>query len=174
MTLCPYPSPLTYTLTLMKKLLNILAVVALLATFAAPRAEAQVEFLPYIGLDIDGPRFFLGVGAEFGFLPAAPLGVALRPSVEYFFSGADRDDSFVQVNGDLIGDVAVGPLNLFLGGGVGYRIAEGADVDGGLGFNLLAGTELGTGFVTPFVQGRVSIGDWGSALAAMLGVKLAL
>lgn len=147
--------------------------------FATPRAEAQASFVPYLGFDLDAQSMLVGVGADFNFLPDAPVGLMIRPSAEYMFSGSGSDDNLIQLNGDVIADIAVGAtgLDVFAGGGLGYRIVD-SDVGGegaeGLGFNVLGGAEFGTGFLTPFAMGRLHFGDAGSTFAILGGVRLAL
>jgi hypothetical protein len=163
----------------MKKLLTLFAVCAVALPMMAPRAEAQSAFMPYLGFDLDAQALFLGVGAEFGLPIATPIGLALRPSAEYLFSGEGSDVTRLQFNADVIGNLAGGGpgLGLFAGAGLGVRYFGGTDnVDSStnLGLNVLAGAEFGAGFLTPFAQGRVHIGDGGTALAVMGGVKLGL
>lgn len=164
----------------MKKVLTLIATFAFAIALMAPRAEAQASFIPYIGFDLDQQSMLVGVGADFNFLPDAPIGLAIRPSAEYYFSGAASDDSAVQLNGDIIADIAAGGtgFNLFAGGGLAYRIQDtpvvGDEDHGGLGFNILGGAEFGTGFLVPFAQGRITIGDFGSTTTILGGVRLQL
>jgi hypothetical protein len=117
---------------------------------AAPQADAQVRFLPYIGyqtnagyeIDEDAEvadfgettgGFLVGVGAEFGLTPGLlPIGLAVRPSVETaFLSGFDEEvdgtqfeisQDLLRVNLDLIGSFSppLAPVGIYAGAGVTY------------------------------------------------------
>jgi len=163
----------------MKKLLTLLVVCAFALPMTAQESKAQAAFLPYLGFDLDAQALFLGVGAEFGLPFGQAIGLELRPSAEYLFSGEGSDVTRLQFNADVIGNLAGGGpgLGLFAGAGLGVRYfggADGVDSATNLGLNVLAGAEFGAGFLTPFAQGRVHIGDGGTALAVMGGVKLGL
>lgn len=175
---------------LMKRLASLVLLLAAVA-FLTPRAEAQFSFLPYGGYDFDvnGGTPFVGAGAEFGVLPdLLPVGLVLRPSAEYYFTGDVDDDGFevdqelFVINADLVAQLAppVG-FGVFAGAGLGaaFSSIENVDLDidessTELGLNLLAGIQFGSGFTTPFVQGRyTTLGD-ADRLAVMGGVRFSL
>ncbi len=163
----------------MKRFLPLLAAALVAIALLTPRAEAQVQFMPYLGYDFDvgGGSLLIGVGAEFDFLPAGAVMLALRPSAEYYFvDGID----FFQLNADAIAQLGgLAPnIGIFGGGGLGIGFAS---VDVGdssasstsVGLNLLGGLEFGGGFTTPFVQGRLTLMD-GTRFGLQGGVKLNL
>lgn len=169
----------------MKKPLLAAAALLLAIPLMTPRAEAQVAFVPYIGYDFDvgNGSFLVGVGAEFGLLPAGalPFAVQIRPSAEYYFvdSPANVDFTFFQINADALATVATAPgLGFFAGAGlgIGFSSASAGGVSESqtdFGLNLLGGLEFDTGFVSPFVQARFTIMD-GTRFGILGGVKLAL
>jgi hypothetical protein len=170
----------------MKKLLTLFAVCAVALPMMAPRAQAQVEFMPYLGYDFDigDGSLLVGVGAEFGFLPTGvlPVGLSLRPSAEYYFvdSPSQVDFQFFQINADAIAELSPPgvPIGIFAGAGLGIgfssvEIAGVSDSSTDFGLNILGGAEFGGGFLRPFLQGRVTLMD-GTRLAILGGVKLGL
>lgn len=161
----------------MKKLLTFTAAALFAVTLLAPRAEAQLSFLPYAGYNTDaaGGSFLIGVGAEFGIgMVGLPIGLALRPSAEYVFGGGDVD--LTQFNVDAIGRFSppLSPVGFYAGAGLGILNAS---FDGNsstdLGLNLLGGAEFGGGFAVPFAQARLTIAD-GSAFSILGGVRFGL
>lgn len=165
----------------MKKLLTLAAVLAVAVPLMAPKAEAQFQFIPYLGYDFDigDGSLLIGVGAEFDVLQAVPLGIAIRPSAEYYFvdSPAGVDFNFFQLNTDVIADLAT-PLTgvgVFGGAGLafGFFDSDVTDSSTEFGVNILGGAELLTGFVSPFVQARVTLMD-GTRFGIQGGVKLNL
>jgi hypothetical protein len=175
----------------MKRLLSFLALCAVSAAFLAPRAQAQVAFVPYLGYDLDANSLLLGVGAEFGMLPGAlPVALTIRPSAEYFFlereriGGIEHNVTLLQFNGDVIAQLTPpgAGMGLFAGAGVAVRNTTFSPRDAGpsstsdtmFGFNLLGGVQFGTGFASPFVQARATFMDGGVAPAILGGVKLGL
>jgi hypothetical protein len=169
----------------MKKLLTLVAVLAVSIPLMAPRAEAQISFMPYLGYDLDAESLLIGVGAEFGFLQLETLALNIRPSAEYFFIGDSGIEglstTFMQFNGDVTAELPVGGpgLAVFAGAGLALRYASvefmnQSESDTSFGVNILGGVEFGGGFVTPFAQGRLTLGDGSSAFAILGGVKLAL
>lgn len=168
----------------MTKTLCLLAALAVAIPLMAPRAEAQVAFIPYIGYDFDvghAPNpgaLLVGVGVEFGFISLPAVTLALRPSAEFYFVNAPPEvtHEFFQLNADAIADIApLGPgIGLFVGGGLGVGFRTVNDVSTTpLGVNLLGGIDVGTGFVSPFIQGRVTLME-GTRFGIQGGVKLAL
>jgi hypothetical protein len=167
----------------MKKILTVATVLLFAIPLMAPRTEAQVSFIPYIGYDFDigDGSLLVGVGAEFGLLPIGvlPVAVNIRPSAEYYFvdapAGEDLQD-FFQINADAIAMLATGPgLGVFAGAGlgIGFSSFEVADSSTDFGVNFLGGAQFGTGFAIPFVQARVTLMD-GTRFAILGGVKLGL
>lgn len=152
----------------MKRTLALAAVLAVALPFMAPRADAQVAFMPYLGYDFkayDG-ALLVGVGAEFGMLPGVlPIGLGIRPSAEYYFSGTEGF-SFFQINADVIATLTPPGMSIgaYAGAGVamGFSSMEIMDEsfsDSEFGFNLLGGVTVGSGFVVPFVQARMTMMD---------------
>jgi len=169
----------------MKRFTSILSALALVAVLLAPRADAQVQFVPYLGYDFDigDGSLLVGVGAEFGILPGAlPVGLALRPSAEYYFVDTPPGTSFdfFQINADVIAELPpIGPgVGLFAGAGLGlgfvsFEAGEFSDSSTEFGVNFLGGLDIDTGFVSPFVQARLTLMD-GTRFGILGGVKLAL
>jgi hypothetical protein len=170
----------------MKKILTVATILLLAIPLMAPRTEAQVSFIPYIGYDFDigDGSLLVGVGTEFGLLPVGvlPVAVNLRPSAEYYFvdTPAGFDSwNFFQINADAIATLATGPgLGVFAGAGlgIGFRSFEAGNVSDSstdFGVNFLGGAQFGTGFAIPFVQARVTLMD-GTRFALLGGVKLGL
>jgi hypothetical protein len=168
----------------MKKLLTIVAAIAIAIPFMAPRAEAQFTFIPYLGYDFDigDGSLLVGVGAEFDLVPLGAVMLAVRPSAEYYFvdSPAGVDFSFFQINADALAELTgLGPgVGLYGGAGLalGFSSVSVGDVSDSatdFGINALAGIEIGTGFMVPFVQGRLTIMD-GTRFGIQGGVKLQL
>jgi hypothetical protein len=158
----------------MNRTLTLAAILAFAIPLLAPRAEAQTSFIPYAGYDFtlgDG-AVFIGVGAEFGFLPA-PLALSFRPSAEFYF--VENRDAF-QINGELIASVVNLPaVRINAGAGLGalFMSAPGTDSATEIGFNVLGGADFGSGFAVPFAQLRLTTpGE--SRLQLMGGVKLRL
>lgn len=156
----------------MKKFLTLIAAVVIAVPLLAPRAEAQFTFMAYGGYDLDVEELFIGVGAEFGLMPAGalPFALALRPSAEYYFMPSESDMGFeasmslIQINAEAIADLADvidGPIGLYAGAGLGMAFISSEFSGGGmtfsdssteLGLNLLGGVEFGL----PFVQARIT------------------
>ena len=139
------PRPPSLTLAIAMRTSFLLLVAAFL--LAAPHADAQVRFLPYIGYqtnagydfsddfdDVDRTGSFLvGVGAEFGLTPGIlPIGLAIRPSVETAFiageSFEEAGDEFefsqnlLRFSLDAIGSFSppLAPVGVYAGAGVTY------------------------------------------------------
>ncbi len=173
----------------MKRLLSFAALLLLLSPLTAQRAQAQFEFVPYLGYNFDAENLLVGVGAEFNFLPGvAPVNLSLRPSIEYLFTddggldelGIDVSTTALQINADVMAELSPPAANLgfFAGAGLalGYAsvsIEDESESDTEFGLNLLGGVEFGGDFVTPFVQGRFTLGN-GDALSILGGIKLGL
>lgn len=166
----------------MRRLLAFAAILAVALPFLAPRAEAQIAFMPYLGYDFevaDG-ALLLGVGAEFGILPGAlPVGLALRPAAEYYFTDIDGF-SFFQVNADVIATFTPPLANIGVYGGAGlamgfssFEFMGESQSDTDFGLNLLGGVTIGSGFVVPFVQGRMTMME-NSRFGIQGGVRLGL
>ena len=162
-------------------LLTAIAVLLLMA----PRAEAQLRFMPYVGyasnigydFDADGATggFLVGLGTEFSITPGIlPIALKARPSVETAFisggtvAGADASQDVIKANLDIIADFSppLAPVGVYVGAGATYMNynasadSRAADLEGsGFGVNLLAGAHFGGGFVQPFIQGRYTIGS---------------
>lgn len=174
-------------------------------------AEAQVRFLPYIGyatnLGYDfepNPNdptggFIVGVGAETNLSPGIlPVRLKARPSVETgfvsggeVFPGTSTSTSVFRASLDLLVDVSppMAPLGVYTGAGVAYMSYK-ASADGledltgsGIGVNLMAGARFGGGFITPFVQGRYTLGspqpddtsvELGNSIAVQAGTSITL
>ncbi|NNF58015.1 MAG: outer membrane beta-barrel protein [Rhodothermaceae bacterium] len=166
----------------MRTSLLLTAIAALL--LMAPRAEAQLRFMPYIGyatnigydFDADDATsgFLVGLGTEFSLTPGIlPVALKARPSIETAFiggstvAGADASQDVIKANLDLIADFSppLAPIGVYAGAGVTYMnysatADNSPDLDGsGFGANLLAGAHFGGGFVQPFIQGRYTIGS---------------
>lgn len=167
----------------MKKLLTIVAACAIAVPLMAPQAQAQVQFMPYIGYDfdmgiVDSGSFLVGVGAEFPLVPLAAFTIALRPSAEYYFVETDADISadFFQINADAIAELMpLGPgVGLFAGAGlgVGFWSVEG-ESSSDFGVNFLGGIDVDTGFLSPFIQARLTLMD-GTRFGIQGGVKFGL
>lgn len=170
----------------MKRLLAFAAVLAVALPFFAPRAEAQAAFMPYLGYDfkINDGALLVGVGAEFGMLPGVlPVGLGIRPSAEFYF--LDTPDfidsqSFFQINADVIATLTPPGVNIgaYAGAGVAMgfsslEVAGQSDSSTDFGFNLLGGVTVGSGFVVPFVQARLTMMDV-SRFGIQGGVRLGL
>ena len=172
----------------MKKL--ALFALALAATFAAPRAEAQFSLLPYIGYNTeDDTGFQVGIGTDF----VAPFNIAnldlsIRPSVEYQFfdlpDGVDVDVTALQFNGDVVARFAGSPtLQPYGGAGIAlfyqsFDDGDDSDSDTELGFNLFGGAEFSMGQLNPFAQARISFfdpefGDY-DPFAIQVGLRVSL
>lgn len=157
------------------------SLLVLAVALAAPRADAQFLFIPYGGFDFDFDAALLGVAVEVP-MPIAglPVEVAVRPSAEYYFVG-DVDQfnrTLVGINADLVASLSPpGSVGFFAGAGLGLAFASsdvpGAQTTSDFGLNLIGGAQFGTGFATPFAQGRITFGD-GTRLAALAGVRFNL
>lgn len=91
-----------------------------LVSFAAKPANAQIEFFPLVGFDIDWEGLTIGAGAH------VPLDVELgpitntkiRPSAEYIFAGGTAngvDLSVIRVAGELVGGLNLGSSEFNVG-----------------------------------------------------------
>ena len=182
--------------------------------------DAQIRFLPYIGYatnvgydfeaastaDAVTGGIIVGVGTEFGLTPGIlPVALKVRPSVETTFlsgdtvDGVDISESTFRGNMDLIVDFSppMAPVGVYAGAGVAYmsyKASDGTDEDASgsaFGVNLLAGARFGGGFISPFVQGRYTIGgptpdefmsdmtgtndtELGNSIAVQVGVSIGL
>ena len=153
----------------------------------ASTADAQIRFLPYIGYGTnlgfdfsaspDNPTggVLVGVGVETSLTPGIlPVSLKVRPSVETaFVSGGDvvtntsTSTTAFRAGLDLIVDISapMAPVGFFAGAGATYMsykaTADGFDdlTGSGIGANLLAGVRFGGGFISPFVQGRYTLGS---------------
>jgi hypothetical protein len=141
----------------MKRYAILLAGLALVH-FAPTRAEAQVNFGPYLawGDEADlgiGGRVDVGLGNAFGVDSGPFQNLFLNSGVAYFFidcdAGFDFDEvdcSYIEVNGNLAVPFTLEGSSIEPYAGAGFNIARGSrDVDGesesetDVGLNILGG-----------------------------------
>lgn len=173
--------------------------------------DAQIRFLPYVGYatnlgydfepNPNQPKsgFVAGVGVEANLTPGIlPIRLKARPSVETAFvsggevePGTSTSTTGIRASLDLIGEFSppLAPFGAYVGAGVTYMNFK-ATADGfedftgsGIGANLLAGVRMGGGFVSPFVQGRYTLGSptpddasisLGNSIAVQVGASIGL
>ena len=149
----------------MRRSLFLLALAALLA----PAAQAQGAFMPYLGYNFDTSSPTIGVAARF---QPATFPVAVQPGVEVTLD----DGTNVQVDLNLVLPFGAGygsPVSPWVGAGAAILIPD--DDFGGetsVAANLLAGAALNSGFIKPFVQGRLTTDFDFAAFSAHLGILL--
>ena len=129
-----------------------------LTTALADRAEAQTSRMhlgPHVAYNFDAEEF--GLGAQF----SVPLGQRLEfyPSVDFYFVDPG---SLWALNADVKYRASTsGSLDwLYLGAGLNLAtrsVNDDSNTDAGL--NLIAGIESLKGWVHPFAEGRLTIGD---------------
>lgn len=160
----------------------LLALFLTAVVFATPRAEAQFSFLPYGGYDFDAGDPLVGVGVEVLLFPeTAPGGIALRPSAEYYFAADESRGGLrisrerMQFNADVIAHLTspANRIGFFAGLGLGLHYLSleqlgDSSSSTDLGLNILGGADYDTGFLNPFLQGRITREE-GRTLATLLG-----
>ncbi|HLA63256.1 MAG TPA: hypothetical protein VK610_02435 [Rhodothermales bacterium] len=145
----------------MRTFLSLAALAAVLAL--APAASAQTAFMPYLGYNFDGSVPTIGVAMRVG-SPALP--VAFQPGVEVTLD----EGTNVQLDGNLIlafPGVSVSP---YVGAGLAVLFPDEGETD--IGANAIAGLVINSGFVKPFVQGRLTTDFDEAHFSAHAGVAL--
>ena len=155
----------------MKKLLFIPVLAALFLLVPAQDAQAQtsIQVGPRIGIDVGdasdlGGDFFIGAD---GRIASESLPVIINPAFDYYFVDADGVSLFtLDANALYQFGVDNQAFTPYAGGGLGYvRTSVDAgpfgDVGGSdIGLNLVGGAEFETGNLKPFVQAKVTLGDF--------------
>jgi hypothetical protein len=146
----------------MRRTLFLLAAIAAFA----PSALAQGAFMPYLGYNFDTSTPTIGVAARF---QPAMFPVAFQPGVEVTLD--DGTNIQADINAVLPFGAGYGsPVSPWVGAGAAVLIPD--DDFGGetsVAANFLAGASLNSGFVKPFVEGRLTKDFDFAAFSAHLG-----
>lgn len=150
---------------------RILAGAALLLATGAPALAAQTRNMhigPRVSYNFDVER--VAIGAQFG-LPIANR-LEFYPSFDYYLVD---EGSLWALNGDLKYRVfPERPRWLYIGAGVNLaRAGFGNQHETDVGFNLLGGVESLRGWIHPFAEARLTIGD-GSSFQIAGGLNITL
>jgi hypothetical protein len=136
---------------------------------AGVAAAAPIGVGPRLSIELDDSNFAIGVEGRFALVQiASSVRFDLRPFFDYYFIddegtglditvfgfGADAIFAF-SVGNPVVEPYAIGGLQL------GYGKVEGFDSETDFGVNLGGGAKfLTTGTVQPFVELRISVGDF--------------